>query len=363
MQLYRYLGVVLVGIMVLSGCGRAALPENRPAETAQLTNAVWRLESLEADLSTRVFQSTAYTAQQMLEFRERGIDPAETMDPPEIGRRVVAYSYNEPIYQENRSYTDYGNIASSTSETTSTRQYMEVQFLANGGFEGRTYDGTGTICAYRPTSASRWGWKDSTLPLIEFSNSLFSFDSAARIRNYTVTFDNGRLILSAHTGDEPGLTGGYNEAVVRAVFRPVTNWRCASGQQVETSSSAAPAAIGAGTTTRAPGDTEPVYREPARPILEQDAEPRASFTMQWDKQTGVLRLDGSASTAGYSYQWFLGWLPAGSETLVASTDPRLVMMVYESQLQSGRSASVRWVVLNLLDPEGRVVASERQILQ
>jgi hypothetical protein len=193
---------------------------------------------------------------------------------------------------------------------------------------------------------------------------LFDFDSEAQIKNYTVNFENGKLVLTAHTGDQPGLTGGYHEATVRAVFRSVPEWRCVNGQPVKPAGGAAPTNMGSSYNVGEDVRREPTYIPEPAPTLERKSNLKisAAFTKTWDKQSGVLRLDASASTPGYKYQWFFGWLAGAAQSPAATENPQMVLMVRENQL-TGSSPTARWVVLNLVDDSGKVYASDRQMLE
>jgi hypothetical protein len=116
-------------------------------------------------------------------------------------------------------------------------------------------------------------------------------------------------------------------------------------------------------TSYTPGQ-EPVYTppQPTRQVPRLTTKAKASFTKEWDKRTGVLRLDASASTTGFKYQWFFGWLTGTAQSPDATENPQMVMMVQENQL-TGNNPSVRWVVLNLVDDSGKVYASDRQMLE
>lgn len=355
--------IVVFSCVVLSGCGKAPSPLHRQAETSQLVNQVWQLESWNFDLSTRIFETRIYTKQQHDEDVRRGVDPKDYMNPPEIARRLLSYEYRDKELRITTTYDDYVNNENDMTTATSSWYAMEMKFLPDGRIDGFAYRDSTHQCRAQILGASGWAWLDSSEPRIQFTGTIFPFQIHVDIDSYVVSFENGKLVLTVHDADTPGLTGGYNEITLRAVFTPSNSWQCENGQPAQRESSVAAPTVQRTDTSYTPGGTEPANEPvPVRSGL-HNAQPEASFTKDWNKETGVLRLDASASAAGFKYQWFFGWLSGQAQSPAATENPQMILLVTEHQLVGGTSAAARWIVLNLVDDSGKVYASQRQILE
>lgn len=124
-------------------------------------------------------------------------------------------------------------------------------------------------------------------------------------------------------------------------------------------SSSAPTGSAAPTSRDYMPGVEPKY------VPKQSAVPTARdiivarFTVDWNKENGILRLDASNSTYGYKYVWYFGW-SADKNTGVTVENPMYVTIVNSQQLDSNLAS--RDITLNLVDDNGQIVATQKEML-
>jgi hypothetical protein len=124
-------------------------------------------------------------------------------------------------------------------------------------------------------------------------------------------------------------------------------------------SSAAPRASAAPTSRDYVPGVEPKYVPETSSAPSNANIALARFTVDWDKKTGILRLDASNSTSGYKYVWYFGW-SVGKNTGMTIENPMYVTTVSSQQLDN--NWATRDITLTLVNSSGQIVATHKEML-